>query len=253
MLENVQRLSLQGELGASSADSTSSRLHPAIGEYQVVFNNAPLGLTLSSNRRKQAEVIRIKTDGNAEKAGVQVGDILCQVDRFNVEQYEEAMKILPGCVYPLLLRFRRESRALTSSASSSALLSLPHSQQPAHILRNNLKSRAITSLLDRQDEDDNKPSILDMPTPIRFANPSSSNTTIFFPPQPSLQTSKSYQDNTSEYLINSLEASRSQDSINAASSFPPSLSSSLNGSVHSKSLEFDIVLHEEVSNSFNAL
>jgi C-terminal processing protease CtpA/Prc len=78
-----------------------------VGDFIVRFQDAPLGLTLSGNTRSEPEVIRIREGGNAEREGVQIGDILVQIDEQPVHDYEEAMRIITTMQYPVSINFKR--------------------------------------------------------------------------------------------------------------------------------------------------
>ncbi len=88
-------------------------------EFSVKFEQAPLGLTLSTNKSKEPVVIRIKSEGNAQAAGIAIGDVLLQIDQYPVSEYDEAMQILPGCIYPLMLKFRRGNRNLVMESGEA--------------------------------------------------------------------------------------------------------------------------------------
>jgi hypothetical protein len=46
-----------------------------------------------------------------------VGDVLVSIDDRSVRTYEDAMRVLPGCVYPLTLQFRRGAAAVTNNSN----------------------------------------------------------------------------------------------------------------------------------------
>jgi hypothetical protein len=125
-------------------------------EFSVTFEQAPLGLTLSANKYKEPAVIRIKLEGNAQMAGIAIGDVLLQIDQYPVNEYDEAMRILPGCIYPLTLRFRRGARNLVLESGEA-------------IMKGSIF--VASKLMDTMGLN-NKTSILDQPTPVRVSGSS---------------------------------------------------------------------------------
>eukprot|EP01036_Dinobryon_divergens_P022130 gene22130-30366_t len=91
-------------------------------DVEVIFDEPPLGLTLSMGTDGEPEVTKTVMNGAAMRMGVQVGDMLIKVADSLVSDYDEVMEILPFCSYPLALIFRRGKNKKESLFSGEAVL-----------------------------------------------------------------------------------------------------------------------------------
>lgn len=76
-------------------------------QYIAKFPFPPLGLTLGRGNNYRAEVLKVKSDGQASRLGVMVGDILVYINNYIVQGYDDAMPIISQAEYPLALTFER--------------------------------------------------------------------------------------------------------------------------------------------------
>ena len=83
-----------------------------ISDIRVLFTYSPLGLSLASTQSIRGfpvvAVCRIVRDGQANKLGVIVNDILIGIENHWIVNFDMAMLTLKEAVYPLTLVFRRQ-------------------------------------------------------------------------------------------------------------------------------------------------
>ena len=83
-----------------------------ISDIRVLFTYSPLGLSLASTQSIRGfpvvAVCRIVSDGQANKLGVIVNDILIGIENHWIVNFDMAMLTLKEAVYPLTLVFRRQ-------------------------------------------------------------------------------------------------------------------------------------------------
>jgi hypothetical protein len=95
---------------------------------EVVYDQAPLGLRISTSRSGSAsnsplpgarrdtstprppEVTKVVDGGRSDARGIQVGDELVLIDGRTVKDYGDAMSVLQASAYPLRLHFRRQQQ-----------------------------------------------------------------------------------------------------------------------------------------------
>jgi len=102
----------------------------------VTYFEAPLGLRLSTNRSaasspkaghspvsgavpdRQPEITKVVSGGRSELEGVQVGDVLVQIEEHRIVDYAHAMRILQECTYPISLQFKRSAANIVSGGNT---------------------------------------------------------------------------------------------------------------------------------------
>jgi hypothetical protein len=95
---------------------------------EVVYDQAPLGLRISTSRSGSAansplpgarrdpstprppEVTKVVDGGRSDARGIQVGDELVLIEGRAVRDYGDAMNVLQASAYPLRLHFRRQQQ-----------------------------------------------------------------------------------------------------------------------------------------------
>lgn len=104
----------------------------------VTYYEAPLGLRLSTNRSatnspkaghtavsgaapdRQPEITKVVPGGRSELEGVQVGDVLVQIEEHRIVDYAHAMRILQECTYPISLQFKRSAANIVNSSNTQS-------------------------------------------------------------------------------------------------------------------------------------
>lgn len=91
------------------------------GDLSIEFTASPLGLTLSQNSRGDPQVIRVKDGGNADRLGVQTGDIVTQIGSQLVADYAEAMSLIGSIEFPVVIQFKRAPKGLVAESGEMLL------------------------------------------------------------------------------------------------------------------------------------
>lgn len=100
----------------------------------VMFDEQPLGFTLTSSSEGRPEVLRLKDGGRAMRLGVNVSDVLVAVDSTSIAHYHQAMEQLSIAQLPLRLTFYRASFQRYHSEPTGAFKSSTGSGKVDHMV-----------------------------------------------------------------------------------------------------------------------
>lgn len=128
-----------------------------INEFEAVFDEPPLGLTISSNGLNNDPVItRVASNSKAEKQGIIPGDVIIKINESRVLDYAETMKLLPDAVYPLQVRVQRFLISENSDDSPTVTQSMKEKANSYdYFLKSDLNKG--TNKIDKKETQDIKP------------------------------------------------------------------------------------------------
>lgn len=123
LLEDRERRSL----GGSASGASSSGNYAVDKVYQVSFCDGPMGMTLTKNHREHASVSRLVSEGQAQTAGVGIGDVVVGVGGMALQHYDDIMERVSLLPRPLVLDF---AHLLKKSSPKKATSPHNHSSPP---------------------------------------------------------------------------------------------------------------------------